>query len=627
MRQGLYRRILKYLEHPLVPVLVALLGGIIYFVQSVYYAHMQMSVLDEGAYLYKGLLFASGKYRPYQDYGPWTNHMPLSFLIPGYVQYWFGPGLRTGRYFAILLGLLVLLALWITARRLGNLWWAAGAVWAIALNPAMIKIYSLAISEGLAAAMLMWVMALSLGKERKMWQLSLGSGLAGVLLLTRLNMSPVLPLLVAYIFWQYGRRAGWTATIVGGLVVVIGHAVFWPGILQMWARWMPASVTPFLAPWRYTGGGSPSWDPQYTLRSRLVALSHGLRFYFLPIVVWAGVVLSVSSLEHGKNTFQRKAYFFVFALFGLLLGIHAWASLGRNSCAFCFTVYPAFFAPLSLLLMPCLIDRASGEKMYSKWAIQLFILLILAIIGWGAYKDIGLWVLSIKLPRVMTFLRTLNYIPGKVSVGVILESKLNLSNRISSQLLSVFAGLFMGGIIIFLAWLTTRFWKKREEVSFSGLSLIMALIFGLVLSPTVAFGGGFQDYDCSGDLLTSNEVVGVYLSSQIPSGSMIYWSGGLSAVPLLYIPDVETYLPQINNGFSFRHGGETDSLLKYGSWNEVLETQWKHEADFILIEESKYNDAWEEFFSKEQLDELSSTPSTAPCREDARIRIFRRKQE
>ena len=84
---------------------LAIMGGILYAAQSWAYARTQLSILDEGAYLLKGYLFATGKYTPFQEYGPWSNHMPFSFLIPGYAQVIFGPGLRTGRYFAIALGL------------------------------------------------------------------------------------------------------------------------------------------------------------------------------------------------------------------------------------------------------------------------------------------------------------------------------------------------------------------------------------------------------------------------------------------------------------------------------------------------------------------------------------------
>ena len=90
---------------------LAIVGGVVYSIQSLFYARILPTILDEGAYLIKGYLFATGRYIPYGDYGPWMNHMPLSFLIPGYVQAWFGPGIRTGRYFSIVLGVLMLIGL------------------------------------------------------------------------------------------------------------------------------------------------------------------------------------------------------------------------------------------------------------------------------------------------------------------------------------------------------------------------------------------------------------------------------------------------------------------------------------------------------------------------------------
>src|SRR5690349_6501325 len=95
-------RILNWKNSAWLPGLVALIGGLVYLWQSILLAHTTPSNLDEGAYLYKGLLFAEGLYRPFQPYGVWTNKAPLAFLIPGYFQVLFEPGLRAGRYLAVL---------------------------------------------------------------------------------------------------------------------------------------------------------------------------------------------------------------------------------------------------------------------------------------------------------------------------------------------------------------------------------------------------------------------------------------------------------------------------------------------------------------------------------------------
>jgi hypothetical protein len=77
---------LQILAIPWIAESIAFLGVVWYAVQSFYYAQIIVPTLDESSYLYKGYLFAEGIYRPFQDYGPWTNKMPLAFLIPGWAQ-------------------------------------------------------------------------------------------------------------------------------------------------------------------------------------------------------------------------------------------------------------------------------------------------------------------------------------------------------------------------------------------------------------------------------------------------------------------------------------------------------------------------------------------------------------
>jgi hypothetical protein len=205
--------------------LITVIGVLFYVAQSWYFANSLDSIGDEGSYLYKGYMFARGDYYPFQEYTFWTNKAPLSFLIPGYIQLWFGPGLREARYFAIFLSFLMLIAIWITARRLGGKAWAALAVWVFALSFSQISVYSEAVSQGLVACMLAWMFVLTLGENRPLWQLVLGSALAVLIVMTRQNMAVVPALLVGYVFWQYGsaRCGRWTSALFYCL-----HVFYWP---------------------------------------------------------------------------------------------------------------------------------------------------------------------------------------------------------------------------------------------------------------------------------------------------------------------------------------------------------------------------------------------------------------
>jgi len=134
-----------------------------------------------------------------------------------------------------------------------------------------------------------------------------------------------------------------------------------------------------------------------------------------------------------------------------------------------------------------------------------------------------------------------------------------------------------------------------------------------------------QAYDCEGDILTSYEAVGHHLMSKIPPGALIYWKGGLSPAPLLYLDDFDVFPPLLNGAYTQRKSADTDALVKYGFWNSDVAQQWAQEAKVILIEESRFSDGpVENMVLSGDFFELSPTPPTSPCQPDSRIRIFLR---
>src|SRR5215216_7918602 len=226
------------------PVFLTIAGFVAYLLRAVEMARTKTSFLDEGLYLYKGYLFVNGLQTPFADYGVWTNHAILSFLIPGYVQKWFGARLETGRYFMIFLSLFTLLGLWVFAKRWGNAWWAAGIVWVMVLNPAEVKIHTLAISEGMVAALLVWIVVLITGEKRPLWQVLLGSALTAPLVLTRENMAFVPLIVFVYIFWQHGWKTGLLAMAASGFCFLAGNVFYYPDNLKFWAMRVPDEVSP-----------------------------------------------------------------------------------------------------------------------------------------------------------------------------------------------------------------------------------------------------------------------------------------------------------------------------------------------------------------------------------------------
>jgi len=612
---------------------VSLLGGIVFIIQLWKYARLLPSVLDEGTYLYKGLLYVSGQYTMYQFYGPWSNKMPLSFLIPGSIQYLLGPGLVTGRGFAIALAVLMLLGSWVLGKRLGGRWWAAAVVWIFALNISAIKMFSLGVSQGLIACMLVWTLVLVIGDGRPTWQIALGSILAGLMAITRLNLMPVLPVLILYVFWAHGRRKGLIAASLGILTIIIGYLIFWPGILQVWALVLPRSVTPFLNKWRTQTYYPSVWNPVIAKENQILSLSQSIRNHFTALIALLIAVLLWPIKGGFKKKSDLRTAVFLCALFIILLLIHTWSSVGSYYCVFCLSSYLTFFSLIGFLLIP--LTYIAWRKQIPLWLQLVIILLIISIstlVGFGIYEQIGKQILEIQIPRsVLEFPKAAS---GNIPIQNYLKKTYDYDFKTSRRVVSSIFGFVISLLVLLIALiirvfsphLRKRFNKGNENAVpvYGYWALLVFLLAGSILSPVVDIIDERDALFCSRDVLASYQAAGEHLASVIPPGSQVYWKGGNSVVPLLYVPDIKIYPPQLNGDYSYKYYGEPDQLLKYGWWSVPLADQWLNEADVVLVQQRYYDEWYRERLKAGIFEELESTLPTVYCEDNTHIRIFKR---
>ncbi|HEX7540898.1 MAG TPA: hypothetical protein VF352_02100 [Anaerolineales bacterium] len=607
--------------------LFAFLGWVIYFIQAWIYAHIQTSFLDEGGYLYIGDLYARGVIRPFQDYGPIRLYAPLAYLIPGQIEAWFGASLKTGRYYSVFCGLMMVIALWITAQRLGGKWLAAAVVWGLALTPISIQIYSLAISQAWVACLLAWSLMLVLGERRSLWQILTGSFLAGIIVMTRQNLILVIPLLVAYIFWQHGKKAGFWA-LIGCLSPILAiHIIYWPNILQIWATWLPASLTPFLDSFRPPIAGIVS-ENGVTFSGRLLAFLQGIRFHYITTIGFIVSLFLWPRRNEWSSQSNRRIAYFLATLFLALTLLHAWASfiVTNPYCTFCFTPYLAFFDIIVFLLI--IVSISSWRKKVSKImqvAIVLSILVLSAGLGYATFDRFGPWLLNFKFPAITRGLDPHQWVPF-ITIWDILANKFNADYWTSRLYVPIAIALILGAIFIITAIIIYKKSFNRisrvRRYSFGSWLLISFLGLGVVLSPIM--GGTYRENGiCQTDIFQSNEKIGNTLNSLIPAGSQVFWNVR-SVVPLLYAPKINIYFPQIYATSYFHEGGDSEQLLKFGLWNDVLARQWWEEADYIVTETN-----WEQAyrpanFDSSQFDIFQTMPPN-PCNPLSYLLIYHRK--
>ncbi|TAK13019.1 MAG: hypothetical protein EPO32_06590 [Anaerolineae bacterium] len=595
---NLKERFSPYLT-PRTAVLLALLGGLVYLVLAFLIAHNTPTLLDEGAYLTKGYWYVTGRYEMYADYGPWDNQMPLAFLIPGAVQAWLAVGLRAARYFNILLSLLLLAGIWLGTKRLSNVWWAAFVVWTMALNPITIQSYIYAATQILGAVMLAWALAFAFDPDRRFSQLAASAVLCALLVMTRITLVFVPVFILLYFVWRDGWRTAVRLAFIAAVAFITLNVLYWPGILDMWVRFLPITkIVPAAAQFQPPRGAENFWLVEADTISRLASFWYGVRFTFLPILAFVFGVLMLVARRIERQSWQFKTGVVFFGLFALLLWLHADASVSGTYCIFCFQGYLSFFAFLAPMLFAMLMHtgaewRTGGARpTFTALAILLAIGLLT---GWG-FATRAFWIDTVISPlnvqrvfmlariptssglqRAFFVVRDANDLTDKTTLDFLMP----FARQVGPAAIGLLAGLALVALVAILSWGLVR--RGRPSLPYGQALMTALFIFGLILSPTPLMGLDYPVQRC-GDVLAAQEAIGAGLRQHVPEGSLVFWGGFKSAAPLLYILDrADTYPSQVNGSYSFRLAGDDDELERYGFWSPTLRDRWLEEADILLL--------------------------------------------
>ncbi|MGE5249162.1 MAG: hypothetical protein ACM3QS_03015, partial [Bacteroidota bacterium] len=455
-------------------------------------------------------------------------------------------------------------------------------------------------------------------EDRPPWQLVLAGLLAGALIMIRQNMVIVLPILVLYIWWQHGGKTALYAAAAGGAVLIFFHALYWPYILQLWTPWMPERVQALFARYGLQLSGTPVWDPSIDLSGRLLSFFQGVRFNFIAM---AGLLIGLILLPD-RGTLSRsgfRAAVFLAVLFTALLLMHSWAAISNDYCVFCFTPYLAFFNVSAVLFLAAILPGLSrGAGGLRQTLLIAGVLILFAGTGYSAFEDLGDGLLAMNVPRV----RDGRIVGGLTTLWELMSNKFPMDRNTGEKIAALGVGLASGLVLLLAALWIYKAWRG-DRGNYAHVLALTVLAFGLIFAPVLAGSAGRPD--CPGmDVIRANEQVGAYVAENIPPGSRVFWNGGLSVAPLLYAPGVHIYLPQINDGYAHRLGGDADQLLKYGFWNDELSAQWMKEADFVVVEGWRYADM-KEALPASSFDELPRSPVQTSCIKGSGLRIFRRK--
>lgn len=600
----------------------------VYAAQAFKYVHELPSQLDEGSFLIKGYYFVAGIYQPFQEYGPWTNNMPLAYYIPGVIQYLFGPGLRQGRYFMIFLALLMLLGCWLVMRRLCGKWWALLGAWLIALDPAIIMMYSKAVSEGIVACGLVWTLYFMSGKEADKKSVVLASLMSVVVVFIRQNMILLVPFLIGYYFLFHGKKNGITSIVVTVVLLVAGHLLFFPRILSLWYPWAPGFLKPLFSIGWLPISGTAAYSIVVDTAKQLASIENGVQNFFLLFMGLGVAMLAIASkpLKTQEKDFFQFLYLLLFFL--VLFLMHAWASLGHSFCVGCFTTYVGFYYPVGILVAILAMRRIHRQP--QQWVRLLTTIAILAMLFglmWISYEPLQLVLQKVYVPRV----KNLQLQGGFAPLWSMLVGKFKTEEGIVKWIAVMAGTVGVGAAAGLVSWLISILFLKQKgkgkkfEAGIAGpLPLVMFAFAALAASGLVVVEYS-KPSACHSDVIRDYETVGAQLASQVQPGRLVYWAGQSVVTPLLYLPQAKLFPPQLNGIYNMRKGGESDALEKAGYYNVDSAMKWREEADYFLINNRFFiTSGWEKEMDPDRFSLVVVTDPIDGCNPNSTFLLYKR---
>jgi hypothetical protein len=341
------------------------------------------------------------------------------------------------------------------------------------------------------------------------------------------------------------------------------------------------------------------------------------RLHFVSLVSALAVWLLLPFRALQPLSERMRAVMFLSVLLVVLYVAHVQAAFFGEFCISCILLYIGYFDVLGLMLLviaaPLLLKTLTPLRQLVIFAV---ITLMILGIGFSAHED-----LSSAFAKAMIERLDGTYLWGALIHYIDLPHLVLF--RVTFVLLVSVLVIVVGAIVVGILHRRSKDGAVgRGEIGILALNIF--LILGLTLSPTKALGAGNDFFDCEGtNVFASYERAGAELARVIEPGSKIYWEGRLPAI-FLYMPEVRVYLPQLNHVHSYFVGGDAETLLRYGRWNEELARQWLAEADYILVQNTEKVYLTDEMLESGAYVKVMSAPRAEKCRWQSAIQVYRR---
>lgn len=376
--------------------LLLFISLVFYILNGFFYVFYANTTFDEGNYLYKSFLYATGAEIPYSSGATWSEYMPGSYYPFGFSQALFGKNFYTARIVSFIFGFLTVVLAFRLTKKMVGFTEATIVVSLLVINSALVQSFSLVAPYSLASFFLLLALYMLISNINNKLKIFLSILFMFVCVFVRSSMLPnyaVFILILMVIF-----RKLLIPIILSSIVIpIIVLVPFLPGVLRIFINF------PIINRMALYLGYPDFYFSKFSGNIDILKVVISFLEFFKYYQVWFISLLSiiivlflfknkVNFKNYFKNLAQKTNYLFpvIIILFILNIIVHFIGSFGH--CPRCVIPYFNYFSVLGAVIIAVLLGffiKRSREEYFSDFVFVIS-LIIVFFVGTATLSNIFL---------------------------------------------------------------------------------------------------------------------------------------------------------------------------------------------------------------------------------------------
>lgn len=364
--------------------LLLLISLVFYILNGFFYIFYANTTFDEGNYLYKSYLYATGAEIPYSSGATWSEYMPGSYYLFGFSQVFFGKNFYAARLVSFIFGFLAVILSFRMTKKIAGFIEAVIVVSLLVINSTLVQSFSLVAPYSFTSFFLLFALYLLTVNINVKLRIFLSIFFMFVCVFARSSMLPnyvVFILILMVIF----RKLLIPVIFSSVVVPIVVLAPFLPGVLKIFINFpIINGLALYLG---YPDFYYSKFSGEINISKVVISFLEFFKYYqvwFIPLLSIITVIFlsKINLKKYYRNLFLKNNYVFLIIIILFIFNIFAHFAGAYGHCPRCVIPYFNYFSILGAIVIAVMFGlfiKVSKEGYFSDFVFVISLIIVLFV--------------------------------------------------------------------------------------------------------------------------------------------------------------------------------------------------------------------------------------------------------